>query len=96
MAKLYSAKIGNAIPTYQLPRWYGVDELKDTQADLLEVQNGMSTLQSKLDERHTTFEDIIADRARIKEVGLDHLLVGQASGASQMNNIQANPNTTGN
>ena len=56
----------------------------------------MSTLQSKLDERHTTFEDIIADRARIKEVGLDHLLVGQTSGASQMNNIQANPNTTGN
>ena len=96
LAKLYSSKIGNAIPTYQLPRWYGVDELKDTQADLLEVQNGMSTLQSKLDERHTTFEDIIADRARIKEVGLDHLLVGQASGASQMNNIQANPNTTGN
>ena len=98
LAKLYNRKLTFAVPTYQLPRWYGVDELKDTQADLLEVQNGMATLQSKLDERHTTFEDIIADRERIKEVGgLDHLLNGGASSpAGQITNIKANPNTTGN
>jgi lambda family phage portal protein len=96
LAKLYSNKVAGAIPTYQLPRFYGVDELKDTQADLLEVQNGMSTLQSKLDERHTTFEDIIADRVRIKEAGLDNLLVTQSPAANQINNTEANSKTTGN
>ena len=96
LAKLYSNKVAGAIPTYQLPRFYGVDELKDAQADLLEVQNGMATLQSKLDERHTTFEDIVADRARIKEAGLDNLLISQSTMANQINNKEANPNSTGN
>lgn len=96
LAVLTSKKVSNASPAYQLPRWYGVDELKDTQADLLEVQNGMATLQSKLDERHTTFEDILADREKIKEMGLDHLLTASTPAMSQANNTQANANTTGN
>ncbi len=98
LAKLYNRKLTSATPTFQLPRWYGVDELKDSQADLLEVQNGMATLESKLDERHTTFEEIIADRERIREVGgLDHLLsAGASKPAGQVDNIEANPNTTGN
>lgn len=96
LAKLYNKKVANASPSYQLPRWYGVDELKDTQADLLEVQNGMATLQSKLDERHTTFEEIVADRARIKELGLESLLTPTSTSMNQTTNIKANPNTTGN
>lgn len=96
VAKLYNKKVANASAAYQLPRWYGVDELKDTQADLLEVQNGMATLQSKLDERHTTFEDILADREKIKELGLDHLLTASTPSMSQANNTKANANTTGN
>jgi lambda family phage portal protein len=94
LAKLYNGRVSNAVPTFQLPRYYGVDELKDTQADLLEVQNGMATLQSKLDERHTTFEDIIADRERIKEVGLDHLLGSQGNMANQIGNVKANSKST--
>jgi len=95
-AVLYASKVSNAKPTFQLPRWYGVDELKDAQSDILEVQNGMATLQSKLDERHTTFEEIAADRERIKELGLDNLLMTNLKGMAQANNNQANNNSTGN
>ena len=84
----------DAVPSFQLPRWYGVDDLKDTQADLLEVQNGMATLQSKLDERHTTYEEIIADRERMKEVGLDKLLNGGVVNTNQSSNVNPNPNST--
>jgi len=95
LGKLYSKKVGNAVPVYQLPRWYGVDALKDAQADLLEVQSGFSTLESKLDERHTTFEQIMADRDKIKESGLDHLLSTETNTmTNQMGNTQANPKST--
>lgn len=90
-----SYDVSTAVPSYQLPRWYGVDDLKDTQADLLEVQNGMATLESKLDERHTSFEEIIADRERMREMGLDSLLQVQEVNTNQSNNIEANSNSTG-
>lgn len=96
LASLKSSKVNNAKPSFQLPRWYGVDELKDAQADILEVQNGMSTLKSKLDERHLTFEDIAADRERIKELGLDVLLMENPQKMAQANNNEANNNSTGN
>jgi len=88
--------VASAVPSFQLPRWYGVDDLKDTQADLLEVQNGMSTLESKLDERHTTFEEIIADRTRIKEAGIDSLLNGTAVNTNQVNNNKPKSNSSSN
>lgn len=95
LSKLTSKKVSNAIPVYQLPRWYGVDALKDAQADLLEVQSGFSTLESKLDERHTTFEQIIADREKIKESGLEHLLsTATNTMTNQMENTSANPKST--
>jgi lambda family phage portal protein len=96
LAKLYGKKVTNATPVYQLPRWLGIDDLKDCQADLLEVQSGFATLQSKLDERHTSFEEIVADRERIKEVGLDNLLNPNGASTNQSTNIQANSNSTGN
>jgi len=85
-----------AQPFYQLPRFYGVDELKDTQADLLEVQSGMATLQSKLDERHTTFEEVLEDAKRnekLKKYGID--LYKSKEAAGQNKNIEANTNSTG-
>jgi lambda family phage portal protein len=94
LAKLYSSKIGNVKPFYQLPRNYGTDDLKDAQADLLEVQSGFATLQSKLDERHISFEELIADRERVKEAGLEHLLSTESQ-ASQSTNIKPNDNSTG-
>jgi lambda family phage portal protein len=96
LANLYIPRTSTAIPVFQMPRWYGVDELKDAQADILEVQNGMATLQSKLDERHTTFEEIAEDRKMIQELGLDNLLMAGGKQMAQANNSQANANSTGN
>lgn len=96
LASLYVPRTSTAIPTFQMPRWYGVDELKDAQADVLEVQNGFATLQSKLDERHTTFEEIAEDRKKIQELGLDNLLMAGGKQMAQANNNQANSNSTGN
>lgn len=96
LASLYAPGVKNAIPTYQLPRFFGTDDLKDAQADLLEVQNGMSTLERKLEERHTTFEEIASDRERIKELGLTHLLdpTGGVPNHTTAAGNNLNPNST--
>ena len=96
LAVLRYPEVEAAKASYQLPRHYGVDELKDTQADLLEVQSGMSTLQAKLDERHLTFDDIISDRAKIAEAGLDNLLYPNGKQTSQIVNTSANTNSSSN
>jgi len=94
LASLYVTGSEEAVPSFQLPIWRGVDDLKDTQADLLEVQSGMATLESKLDERHTTFEEIEADREKIRSLGLDNLLQEVEVDTSQSSNIEANTNST--
>jgi len=97
LAILYKKGVGNAIPTFQLPRVYGVDELKDAQADLLEVQYGMATLQSKLDERHTTYEEILEDakkRQELKQYGVDFSPIAKAT--AQTRNNEANSNSSSN
>ena len=96
LALLYEPSVIDAVASYQLPRAYGVDELKDTMADVLEVQNGMATLQSKLDERHTTFEEIAADRDRIKELGLTNLLEPDKQATAQSNNNEASNKSSSN
>ena len=63
-------KVANAKPTYQLPRWYGVDDLKDSQADLLEVMSGQTTMQAIWAERGTSREEIEASMKALKEMGL--------------------------
>lgn len=95
LAVLYNKRTTNAFPSFQLPRWYGIDELKDSQADLLEVQSGMATLESKLQERHTTFEQIVEDAKRneeLKKYGID--IYGAAKPAGQNTNVKANPNSS--
>ena len=98
-AKFYNKRVTNTIPVFQLPRWYGVDELKDTQADVLEVQMGFATLEAKLQERHTTFEQIVEDAKRnqeqLKPLGID-LYGNKNPSTSQSGNTQANINSTGN
>lgn len=93
LVSLTNSRLATSIPTFQLPRWYGVDELKDTQADLLEVQSGFATLQSKLDERHMTFEEIIEDRKRMKENGID-LAQPNQSLTTQSTNFKGNSNSS--
>jgi len=71
LAGIYeSAAMLNTYATFSLPRRYGVDELKDAQADLMEVQAGFATLQSKLDERGAVYEEIVAEQAKIKASGM--------------------------
>lgn len=96
LAFLYDRKLTNVFPYYQMPRWYGVDELKDGQSDLLEVQNGMVPLQRVLDERHTTFEEILESAKQIKilrENGID--ITKNQNSSTQMNNFEPNSNSTG-
>jgi capsid protein len=93
---LKSPELATTIPNFQLPRFYGVDELKDAQADVFEIQNGISTLKKVLEERHLTYEEIEEDRKRIREMGLDSLLVSPGSANAQTNNNSANSNSTGN
>jgi len=95
LAKLYSSKVGDAEASYQLPRWYGVDELKDTQADVLEMSYGLGTLQEKLDERHLTFEDVLESAEQVKE--LETVMgkpLGGSSSDKQGNNMESNSNST--
>jgi capsid protein len=96
LAVLYNPKCSNAIPYFQLPRFRGMDELKDIQADLLELQSGMGTIPDKLAERGLSIEDIEADagnRLIFAAMGID--LTQPNSDMAQANNTQANSNSTG-
>jgi capsid protein len=99
LAVLYNPKCSNAIPYFQLPRWRGMDELKDMQADLLELQHGMGITTDKLAERGLSIEDIQADaenRKILEGMGIK-LTPDQATDSMvQSNNTQANSNSTGN
>jgi lambda family phage portal protein len=98
LAVLYNKKVADAKPYFQLPRWRGMDDLKDNQADLLAVQNGMDTYENILAERGLSSEDIIADRETVKELeGYGIFLNSSASNPSmaQAKNNQASSATVG-
>jgi capsid protein len=63
-------KVANAKPNFILPRWYGVDDLKDCQADLLEVASGFTPIEQVWAERGYTREQIEASMQIMKETGL--------------------------
>ena len=99
LAVLYNPKVSNAAPYFQLPRWRGSDELKDMQADLLELQNGMGTIPDKLAERGLSIEDIQADeenRKILADMGINLTPAEASASMAQANNTQANSNTTSN
>lgn len=86
--------VADAYPTYQFPRNYGVDELKDTQADVLEIQAGLDTYENKLAERNVTKEEIAKSRETVKELGITSLL--EVGAASLKGNSQANSQSSSN
>jgi lambda family phage portal protein len=97
LAVLYDSSVVDAKPYFQLPRWRGVDDLKDMQADVLGIQNGLQTYEGALAERGHTPEDIIADRETVKE--LEHYGIFINTGAvnpsmSQAKNTSASSQTT--
>jgi capsid protein len=63
-------KVANVKCTYQLPRWYGVDDQGDAQADLLEVMNGFTPIQAIWAERGYSKEQIDSSLKMLKETGL--------------------------
>lgn len=97
LAVLYNPKVASAVPYFQLPRWRGIDDLKDAQSDLLELQNGLGTYTDKLAERGLSVEDILADRESMKELeafGVTFTSADANTSMAQANNTQANSNTT--
>ncbi len=98
LAVLYNSKCSNAIPYFQLPRWRGYDDLKDAQADILELQNGLGTVKDKLAERGLTVEEVLADaeeRKAFEAFGIVWNTEGANPSLNQTNNISANSNSTG-
>lgn len=98
LAVLYRPEVANAKPYFQLPRWRGLDDLKDMQADLLGVQNGMESYNNILAERGLDLEDILADRADVASLEEFGIFLGSAGGTKQQaqsKNIEANINSVG-
>lgn len=94
LATIYSNKsFANLTPTFQYPRKYGVNDLKDAQADLLEVQSGFATWESKLEERNLTVEEIVEDKKLQQQSGVSFEPV--VKDTAQSKNIKANPNSAG-
>ena len=86
--------VKDAVATYQFPRNYGVDELKDAQSDLLELQMGATTLERIQKERDVTMEEVLTSRRKMEENGLGDILRKQPEVATQNKNIRANINST--
>ncbi len=98
LAVIYNSKCSSALPYFQLPRWRGTDDLKDAQADLLEMQNGFGLLTETLAERGITIEQVIADLEVRKQLEPYGIVLNSAATNPSMNqtgNTEANSNSTG-
>ena len=97
LAIIYGSKnFSTLTPTFQYPRRYGVNDLKDAQADLLEVQSGFATWESKLEERNLTKEEVVEDRKAQQEAGISFEPLGQnQQGSSSASTIKPKSTTKG-
>lgn len=97
IAKL-SYPVEDAYANYMFPRNYGVDELKDTQGDILEVQAGFATSEQKREERGTTYEQVLQGAEQDKALGRMGLLDVSAKGSANLtnNSTVANSNSSSN
>ena len=86
--------VEDAFPTYQYPRWYGVDDLKDCQADLLEVVSGFTPISAIWSERGYTKEEIEASKVMLDDMGFGFLFA-TAPQDPAMNNGKPTSATTG-
>ncbi len=81
--------VSDAIASYQYPIRYGVDPLKDAQTDALEFQTGLETLSKILIARGSSLEEIAADRLKLKELGLEDLLIPKQGTATNQKEVKA-------
>jgi capsid protein len=98
LALVYNSKVASAIPYFQLPRWRGIDDLKDAQADVLELQNGLGIVGDKLAERGLSIDDVLADEENRKALAAMGIFLDTTAGAANMaqaKNNGANNNSTG-
>lgn len=92
LASIYvAANLGELVPVFQLPRRYSVNELKDAQADLLELQAKLGTWTAKLEERDLTPEEVEEDLIRQKEASVSF----EPKSTGQSKNIESNSKTKG-
>lgn len=89
--------VKDAKPFFQLPRFYGVDDLKDAQADKLELTSGFGLLTKALSERNITLEELKADlrlrKSLTNEFGIDFTAKNEKT-TNQAENIQPNSNSS--
>jgi lambda family phage portal protein len=97
LASLYvSSRFSKLKPVYQMPRKYGVNDLKDAQADVLELQNNLTTMSRVLSERDLTIEEIEEDIATQKRLGIwKDPNKPVAANMAQTKNTSANSNSRG-
>jgi hypothetical protein len=81
-------------PVYQLPRRYSTNELKDAQADLLELKSNLGLFSAKLEERGISIEEYEEDRELMKRLNVDYS-EKDTKDSQQAENVEANPNTRG-
>lgn len=92
-----SYPVSDAKAHYLFPRNYGVDELKDTQGDILEIQAGLATSESKREERHVTFEEVLKGQEQDKALGKTGLLDVSSKGNNLTNgNAEATSQSSSN
>jgi capsid protein len=92
----FSYSVADATPTYQLPRSYGVDDLKDAQSDLLELQMGATTIERIQQERELTMEEVLASRLNMVANGLGDLLTPPNASSTTNGGQAANSNSSSN
>lgn len=97
LASLYvSSRFSKLKPVFQMPRRYGVNDLKDAQADVLELQNSLTTLDRVLAERDLTIEEIEEDIIIQKRLGIwKDPNKPVAANMAQTKNTNANSNSRG-
>jgi len=94
-----SYPVSDAVVNYQFPRNYGVDELKDAQADLLELQIGATTLERIQTEREVSMDEVLVSREKMKANGMEEILTPPNAKVNQNTTnggSQASSQTTGN
>lgn len=69
IAKVMFPEVGDVTVSYQFPKNYGVDMLKDYQGNVLGMQSGQTTLKKVMDENHLTEEEIMQDQALKEKLG---------------------------
>ncbi|MCX6733055.1 MAG: phage portal protein [Candidatus Roizmanbacteria bacterium] len=85
-----------AKPSYQFPKNYGVDMLKDYQGNVLGMQSGQTTLKRVMDENHLTEEEVLQDQALKEKLGLVGLTDLPTSANMTQNNNTPQRDTTSN